>query len=289
MRDFEYFEPRNVEEAVSLLIKYGEAAKVIAGGTDLILRMQSGTTKPLYLIDLKAIPGLDYIDCRDDIRIGATTTLRAIATSSELRQKCPLIVDVAQQFASITIANMATIGGNLSNASPAADTASPLIALSARAKIDGPDGSRTVAVEDFFTGPGSTVMTRDEILTEVQIPVPPADAKWSYIKHGIRSVSDLAITSVAVLVNIANGIFTDVRIALGAVDPTPMSSRLAEEALKGKETTIENIDKAVLLVREQCCPISDVRASADYRTQMSHVLTRRALMSCLNSDVGGQS
>jgi carbon-monoxide dehydrogenase medium subunit len=287
MQDFEYFEPRNVDEAVSLLVKYGEAAKIIAGGTDLILRMQSGTRKPRYIINMKAIPGLDYISCEDEIRIGATTTLHAIATSAELGQKCPLLADVARQFASITIAHMATIGGNLCNASPAADTASPLITLSAKAKITGPDGDRTVPLEEFFTGPGSTVMKQDEVLTEVQVPVMPAHARWAYIKHGIRSVSDLAIASVSVVALIEKGIFTDARIALGAVDPTPMRSRPVEDALKGKEANPQNIDKAALLVKEQCCPISDVRASAEYRIEMSYVLTRRALMSCVNSKVGG--
>ncbi len=287
MRDFDYFEPRNVDEAVSLLVRYGEAAKIMAGGTDLMLRMQTGDRRPGYIINLKATPGLDYIDCGDEIRIGAATTMRAIATSPELHQKCPLIVEVARKFACITIANMATLGGNLCNASPAADTAAPLIVLSARAKITGPDGNRTVSVEDFFTGPGSTVMKPDEILMEVQMPVPPAEAKWAYIKYGIRGVSDLAITSVAALVSIKNGVFTDVRVALGAVAPTPMRATSTEEALKGKDASEENIDKAAELVKEQCCPISDVRASAEYRTQLSYVLTKRAIMSCLNAKVGG--
>lgn len=289
MRDFDYFEPRTIEEAVSLLAEYGEAAKVIAGGTDLVLRMQSGARKPEYLINIKAISGLDYIKCGDKISIGATTTLRAIATSAELGRKCPQIVDVARQFASITIANMATLGGNLCNASPAADTAAPLIILSAVVKIVGPEGSRVVPVEDFFLGPGSTVMKSGEIMTEIQIPVPPADAKWAYIKFGIRSVSDLAIASVATLVDIRNGVFTDVRIALGAVDSTPMRAHQVEDALKGKDASEENIDRAALLVKEQCCPISDVRASAEYRTQMSYVLTKRALVSCLNNHAGGRS
>ena len=287
MRDFDYFEPRDVNEAVSLLARYGEAAKIIAGGTDLLIRMQMGTSRPRYLINLKTILGLDYIDCKDEIRIGVTTTLRAIATSPELSKKCPQIVQVANQFGNIAIANMATLGGNLCNASPAADTAAPLIVLSARVKIIGTDGSRIVPVEDFFIGPGSMVMKLDEILTEVQIPVPPAHAKWAYIKHGIRSVSDLAITSVAALVNIENGIFTDARIALGAVAPTPIRVQRVEEALKGKNANKENIDKAVELVKQECCPISDVRASVEYRTQMSYVLTKRALMSCLNTKAGG--
>ena len=287
MHEFEYFEPRNVDEAVSLLVKYGEAAKVIAGGTDLVLRMQMRSRKPHYVINIKAISGLDYITCNGDIRIGATATLRDIATSTEIRDKCPLLADVARQFASITVANMATIGGNLCNASPAADTASPLIVLSAKASINGPDGSRTVPLADFFTGPGATVMKPDEVLTEIQIPLPSPDYRWAYIKYGIRSVSDLAIASVAVVTKIEKGIFTDTRIALGAVASTPLKATQVEDALNGKSATAENIAKAALLIKDQCCPISDVRASAEYRTEIAYVLTRRALMSCLNTEAGG--
>lgn len=283
MQEFEYFEPRNIDEAVSLLVKYGEAARVIAGGTDLVLRMQMGTRKPRYLINIKAITGLDDIRCNGEIRIGATTTLRDMATSAELQNQCPLLADVARQFASITVANMATLGGNLCNASPAADTAAPLMVLSARASISGPDGNREVLLTDFFTGPGSMVMKPDELLTEIRIPVPSPNDRWAYIKHGIRSVSDLAVASVAIVASIEQDIFTNTRIALGAVAPTPLKANQVEDALKGKEATAENIDKAAQLIKEQCCPISDVRASAEYRTEIAYVLTRRALLSCLNA------
>jgi len=286
IREFEYFEPRNVDEAISLLVKYGEEAKVIAGGTDLLVRMQMGTIRPKYVINLKAMPELDYFDCGDGVKIGAATTIRSIAKSFELHQKCRQIVDVAQQFACITISNMATLGGNLCNASPGADMPAPLVALSATVKIVGPDGTRIVPVEDFFTGPGTTVMKLNEILTEVQIPLPP-NAQWAYIKYGIRSVSDLAITSVAALANIEKKVFTNVKIALGAVAPTPIRAYKVEEALIGKDTSEENIDKAAQLVKEECRPITDVRASAEYRTEMAYTLTKRALMSCLNPKVGG--
>ena len=283
MHDFEYFEPRNVDEAVSLLVKHGEAAKIIAGGTDLVLRMQMGTRKPRYLINIKPLTELDYIICNGEIKIGATTTLRDMATSAELRNHCPLLADVARQFASITVANMATIGGNLCNASPAADTAAPLMVLSARASISGPDGNREVPLADFFTGPGSTVMKPDELLTEIRIPMPSPDDRWAYIKHGIRSVSDLAVASVAVVASIERDIFTDTRITLGAVAPTPLKATQVEDALKGKKATAEIIDTAAQLIKEQCCPISDVRASAEYRTEIAYVLTKRALLSCLNA------
>lgn len=286
MRDFEYFEPHSVDEAVSLLVKYGDAAKIIAGGTDLIIRMMMGTRRPKYLINIKTIQGLDYIDCSGkDIKIGATASLRAMATSSELKKKCPQIYDVAQQFASITIANMATLGGNLCNASPAADTAAPLLVLGARMQVSGVDGTRIIEADKFFTGPGSTSMTPYEILTEVQIPKPPAAVKWAYIKHGVRSVSDLALTTVCALVTLNEGTFTDARIGLGAVNPIPIRVLEAEKALKNKKATAVNIEKAAAIAQELCCPISDVRATADYRKKMSYVLTRRALMSCTGGNV----
>jgi carbon-monoxide dehydrogenase medium subunit len=287
MQDFEYLEPRTINEAVSLLDRHKESVKVMAGGTDLVIRMIMGTRKPSYIIDLKAVPGLAYIDCGEVIRIGATTTMQSIAKSPELKRVCPQIVQVAEQFASITVGNMATLGGNLCNASPGADTPAPLIVLSARVKIAGPGGTRTIPVEEFFTGPGSTVMKPNEILTEVQIPLPPANVRWGYIKFGIRSISDLAVVSVATLVGIDNGRFNSARIALGSVAPTPLRAKKAEQALIGNTSSEKNIDEAARLVMEECCPISDVRASADYRRQMSYVLTKRALLSCLNTEVGG--
>ncbi len=287
MQDFEYLEPQTVSEAISLLDKHKESVKVMAGGTDLVIRMIMNTRKPKHIIDLKAVPGLAYISCEDVIRIGATTTMQSIAKSTELKRVCPQIVQVAEQFASITIGNMATLGGNLCNASPGADTPAPLIALSARVNIAGLGGTRTVPVEEFFTGPGNTVMKPNEILTEVQIPLPSTTARWGYIKFGTRSISDLAVVSVATLVSMKNSRFDSARIALGSVFPTPLRAKKAEEALIGKAISEATIDKAARLAMEDCSPISDVRASAEYRKQMAYVLTMRALTSCMNTEVGG--
>jgi len=289
MRDFDYFEPKNTGEAVSLLVRYGEAAKILAGGTDLLVKMQSGVIKPGYLINLRATPDLDYIDCNEEgkLRIGATTTIRSLEKSTELHRKFPTIVQFAKQFSSISIRTMATLGGNLCNASPGADSPAPLIALSATARIIGPDGTRTVPVEDFFTGPGSTVMKPDEILAEVEIPALQADTKWAFLKYWNRSKSDLAIVSVAVLVKIKNGIFNEVKIALGAVAPTPIRVPRAEECLKGEKASEKVIEEAAKIAADEIKPISDVRASAEYRKQISYVLTKRAIMSCLNTRVGG--
>jgi CO/xanthine dehydrogenase FAD-binding subunit len=278
MQEFQYFEPQSVDEALSLLVKHGEAAKIIAGGTDLMLRMQRGTVRPQYVINVKAIQGLDYINCDTEIKIGATTTLRDIAKSTELRKNCPLIVEVTRKFAAIPIANMATLGGNLCNACPACDSGAPLIALSA--------GRRSVPVEQFFAGPGSTVMKKDEMLVEVRIPLPPVDAQWVYLKHVIRSATDLAIVSLSALVSIESGTFSRVGIALGAVSPTPMRASLAEDALVGQAADSESIERAALLVKKQCRPISDVRSTAEYRRHISYVLTKRALLGCLNSRIG---
>jgi len=286
MQEFQYFEPQGVDEAVSLLVKYGKTAKILAGGTDLLLRMQRGEARPQHVINVKAIPGLDYISCDEEIRIGATTSLRDIARSSELARRCPLIVDVTQQFAAIPIANMATIGGNLCNACPACDTGAPLIALSASVVLVGPGGGRSVPVERFFSGPGCSVVKPDEMLTEVRIPLPGDDARWAYIKHVLRSESDLAIASVSVVVFIDHGIFTDAKIALGAVSPTPMRADSAEQVLQGRQANLQSVEEAALLVEEQCRPISDVRSSAEYRKQITYVLTKRALLRCLNAEAG---
>lgn len=167
------------------------------------------------------------------------------------------------------------IAGNLCNASPAADTAPPLLVLDASVKLQSPDGERIVPLAEFFLGPEQTVAKPEEVLTEVIIPL--QEGTSAFIKLGRRKAFTLSITSVAAFARVKNGRFEEVRVALGAVAPTPMRARKVEEALKGKEANKENIEKAAESVKEECCPITDVRASAEYRTEMAYVLTKRVL------------
>jgi len=276
---FNYLEPATIEEAVSLLSKYDGKAKAIAGGTDLLVQIRNKAIKPEYVVDIGYISGLDYInyDEKQGLRIGALTTIRAIEKSDKLCQVYPVISQAAGLLGSVAIRNVATIGGNLCNAAPSADTAPALIGLSARARIAGSGGERLVSLEDFFTGPGETVLKAGEMLLEIQVPVPPPDTKGMYLKHG-RSAVDLATVGVAVIMALeSGGVCRDVKIVLGAVAPTPMRAKKAEEVLRGKKVEPALIEEAARVASGEAQPITDVRASAEYRREMVKVFTRRAI------------
>ena len=281
MRDFEYFEPSTVSEATSLLAKYKGEAKIIAGGTDLLVEMKQERISPKYIINIKTIPGFDYIiyDSKEGLRIGALTTIRALEKSTELRQRYPVISQVVSQFGNIPVRNVATLGGNLCNAVPSADTAPALIGLSARAKIVGTDGERIIPLEDFFTGSGSTVLKTGEILVEIQVPVPPANTKGVYLKYAIRGKTDLPVVGIAVVVTLEpkDKVCKNIKIVLGNVAPTPMRANKAESVLRGKPYSAELVRQASEAASDEARPISDIRASAEYRKEMVRILTARAL------------
>ena len=276
---FDYLEPQTIQEAVSLLTKYDGKAKVIAGGTDLTNLIRTKMIRAEYVVDIEHVPGLDYVryDDKGALTIGALTTIRALELSAELKEHHPVISQAAGQLGSMAIRNMGTIGGNLCHASPAADTAPSLIGLGATVKIVGPAGKRTVALEDFFTGPGQTVLQRGEMAVEIQVPSMPRHTQGVYLKHSIRGTADLAIVGVAVIATLDGERCQNVKIVLGAVAPTPMRARNAEEVLEGKEIDDALIENAAQAAADESRPITDVRASADYRKEMVKVFTRWAI------------
>jgi len=278
---FEYLQPVTIEQAISLLTKHDGKAKVIAGGTDLVVQMRRKEVRPQYVVDIAGIPGLDYInyDEKQGLRIGALTTIRALETSNELQQRYPVISQAASQLGSVAIRNVATLGGNLCNAAPSAETAPSLIGLQATAKIIGPDGERIASLEDFFTGPGSTILKTGELLLEIQVPVPSPGTRGIYLKHAIRGTVDLAIVGVAVIVTpeVGGEVCQDINVVLGAVASTPMRARSAEEMMRGERIDDALIDRSAQAASDEARPISDVRASAQYRKEMVKVFTRRAL------------
>jgi carbon-monoxide dehydrogenase medium subunit len=285
MRDFDYFEPASVKEAVALLAKYKKEAKVLAGGSDLMVNLKHDVIRPKYIINIGAIPKLSYIDFDHgkEIRIGALTTMRTLIESAELRRKCPVIPQAVGQLGNPAIRNVATLGGNLCNASPAADSAPVLIGLSAKAKIVGPDGGRVIPLEDFFSGPHSNVLKAGEMLTEVQVPLPPANTRGVYLKYGGRGVADLAIVGVAVIANIEakSKVCNDIKIVLGSVAPTPMRAKKAENLIKGQVVTQALIEKSAQIAANEARPITDNRSSAEYRKTLINVYVRRALTELL--------
>lgn len=274
-----YFAPKSIKEAISLLSEFGQKAKVISGGTDLLMQMKQKELLPDYLISLGDIPDLDYIKY-DEIRglkIGALTNVVNIANSPLIRSKFSILAQAASLLGTPAIRNQATIGGNLCNAAPSADTAPPLLVLGAMAKIEGATGEKIVPFENFFTGPGQTILGNNHLLTEIQIPNLLPHSGGVYLKQTRSQGADLALVGVAALVVMEGKILRDVKIALGAVAPTPIRAKRAEEILKGNKLDNQLLEASGQVASSEAKPIDDVRSSADYRRKLVAVLTKRAV------------
>ncbi len=276
----EIFQPSSVKEASEILQDRGPGGHFLAGGTDLIIAIKEKGLAPKYLVDLKRIPSLAEIREQPDggLSIGALATMRQVETSPIIGRRLPFLAQSAAEVGSIQIRNRATIGGNLANATPSADVAPALLALEAKARVAGRSGERVMELEQFFRGPGETVMELGEILLEILIPPIQAGLVGEYIKFSPREMMDLASIGVAVTLVLSGKRCEQVRIALGAVAPTPMRARKAEAVLSGQIMTEKLADKAGHEASKECEPISDVRSSADYRKEMVRVNTKRALL-----------
>jgi carbon-monoxide dehydrogenase medium subunit len=279
---FEYLEPESIEEALKMLGQYQGRSKIIAGGTDLMLQIRNKAIKPEYVVDITRIPGLEYIEFEDQqgLRLGALTTIRALETSADLQRKYPVISQAASQLGSVAIRNVATVGGNLCNALPSAETSQALVALSAHVRVVSPRGERTVNLEDFFTGVGKTLLQPDEVLLEILVPEPPPHTSSVYIKHSPRGPIDLAIVNITVLMTMEpdQKVCRDARIVLGAVSPTPLRVRKAESVLKGKRVDGALIDRAAQVASDEAHPRhGSIRGSFEYKKEMVRVLTGRAI------------
>ena len=274
MRRFEYFEPASLPEACALLARYQGRAQPLAGGTDLLVELKEQLRRADCVVNIKKIPGIDRLsfDAHDGLRMGALVTAREIELASFTREHYASLVQAARDLGSIQVRNRATIVGNVCRASPSADTLPPLIADGAEVTIHGPAGHRTLALEAFFTGPGKTVLRHDELVTAIRVPPPAPRSGKIYIKHGRRKAMELATVGVAVTAS-----EKDIRIVLGAVAPTPIRARNAEALLRGQKLEPDLIERAAQAAMEESRPISNVRASAEYRREMVLVLTRRAL------------
>lgn len=282
---FEYLAPKTIGEACNLLLELGSTAKVMAGATDLIPPMKDKVISPEYIIDLKKIPDMDYLeyDEKEGLKIGALTTLRTIETSSLVKEKNPAIAHAAKVVASTQIRTKGTMAGNICNASPSCDTAPNLLAQDAKILVQGPNKDRVIKIQDFFLGVKKTSLEPGEIVTGIIIPPLAENEGAAYIKHAVRKAMDLAIIGVAVKIKVEDGICTDARIALGAVAATPICAPKAEQALIGKALTDETIVKASEEAMDSCHPISDIRASAEYRKDMIRVFTKRAIKQAMES------
>ena len=284
MDNFDYYAPTTLSEAIALLQdgqSRGAGAQVLAGGTDLFMRMRHRLLTPGAVIDIKRIPDLSALsyDNADGLRIGAAVRHADVARSEVVRQSYGALAEAASWVGSRQTRHRGTVVGNLCNASPAADTAPALLAYRATVHMAGPEGERAAPLEQFFQGPGQTVLAPTEIVTAVTLP--PREAHgWGFLRR-TRSAIDIALASSCAVVTASNGACQDVYIALGAVAPTPMRARRAEDALRGQVPTEALTQTVAQLAAADCNPISDVRSAGDYRKSMTTVLTRRCVQAAL--------
>lgn len=278
MKEFEYLEPKSLQQALEWLNTHRGRARVLAGGTDLYLRLRKYVFSPDYVIDLKRVPELDYITPNrgGGVQIGPTALQGDVARSSVIQQLYPALAEAALWVGAVQTRNRATVVGNLCNASPAADTAPALISYGAQVKIASVSGERLVALEEFFVGPGRTVLQDNELVAEVILPAPRPRTGGAFFRR-TRTAMDIAVVCGATVLNLSNGTCQEARISLGAVGPTPLRAVRAEAVLQGQTLTDQRLEEASRIASEEARPIDDVRGSAEYRREMVHVLTRRGL------------
>ncbi|MDA8235303.1 MAG: xanthine dehydrogenase family protein subunit M [Clostridia bacterium] len=277
-----YYEPQTLKEALQMDgVKKG-TGKFLAGGTDLLVQIKRRKIEPQELINLKAIPELKGVQETGDggIRIGAAVTVKGIMESSLILAGYPAMAQAAKELGTPQVRNRATIGGNIVNASPAADLVGPLLVYDAILLLTSESVQRRVKIEDFLLGPSQTALGKEEVLEAIELPALPAGTGAVYLKHGLRKTHEIALVGVSIaLRSDGQGVIEDCRIALTAVAPKVIRAREAEDALKGCHLDDETLSRVAHIAEANCLPISDVRASADYRRQMVGVLTKRGLLS----------
>ena len=278
MKWFDYVAPRSVAEAVGLLSTRPQA-RPLAGGTDLLVQLRSGGKETDLVIDVKHIPELNHIryDPAGGLTLGAAAPCCRIYEDQAVKQAYPALAEVAALIGGRQIQNRASIGGNLCNAAPSADSIPVLIAHGAVCRVAGPGGTREIAAENFCTAPGRTVLQPGDLLVALHLPRPPARFAAHYLRFTPRNEMDIAVAGAGVAVWLENGAFRSARIALSAVAPTPLYVREAGEWLAGKPVNGESVNKAAEMAKEAARPITDMRGTAEFRRHLCAVLTRRAL------------
>lgn len=280
--NFDYIAVKSLEEASGLVKEKGSKCVLMAGGTDVILLLKENVLKEVdTVIDIKNIPGLKQLDYEEGkgVTVGALTKLFAVQNSEMIHEQMPAVADAAHYVASAQVRRKGTMAGNICNASPSADTAPILLAMNASVRTFDEDGGREIPVNEFFKGVKKTVLNKEkgEILTQIFIPELKSGEGSAYFKHSVRKAMDLAIVGVAAWVKMDGNKVADCRIAMGGVGITPLRAPKAEQLLIGKEITEELLEEVGTQASLECSPISDVRASREYRTDMIRVYTKRAI------------
>ena len=273
----EYIAPNSLVEITKILMRLKGKATLIAGGTNVIPRLRTKAIKSDILIDINRLKNLSFIkEEKNRIRIGGLTTIAALATSKVIQKHAPILFDAANQLGNPLVRNRATIAGNLADASPAADIAVPLLALEAKV-VTARSGKppKEIPLDQFFLGPNQTVLRKDEIINEVTFPRPNSKAKMAYVKLGLRNAMAISVVSLAVMLEVQGNHCKKARIGLGAVAPTPIRAYQTEAILIGEKVTTELINICSKKVLDEISPITDIRASAEYRREMTSTLFRR--------------
>jgi carbon-monoxide dehydrogenase medium subunit len=280
VNSFEYFAPDTLDEVFELLGRYGDEAKLIAGGTALVILMRQNLVRPTAVISLRRLRELAGIAADDGgLRIGALATHREAETSPLVAERARVLSETLRHVATIRIRNVGTLGGNLAHADPNQDPPATLIALGASVELASKQGRREVPVDEFFTDYYETALQPGEVVTAIRVPGLPARAAAAFSKFLPRSADDYATVSVAAVVSLdeSGQRCQDVRIGLGSAGSTPIRARQAEDALRGQELTDQNLRQAAAVAKTEVDPISDIRGSAEYKRDMAEVWVRRTL------------
>jgi len=285
MHEFAYAAPQNLPEALDLLSRANGEARPLAGGTDLITQMKENRKSPNLVVNVKGIPELNVLawDGQQGLRIGAAVSCTRIATFPAVRERYPALAEACALVGSIQIQNRAALGGNFCNAAPSADAVPPVLSYGGKVIMTGPNGRRELPAEDFFVGPGQTVLGKGELLVEITIPMPPPHSGAAYLRFIPREEMDIAVAGVGSFVQLSadRTRCEQARITLAAVAPTPLRAREAEAFLAGKPLDPVTLSQTGELAARAAKPISDVRGSAAYRIELVKVLTRRTLQKAL--------
>ena len=281
MKPFDYLAPTSLAGALAMLAQHPEATP-LAGGTNVLVALKEGHLRVETLLSLRRVPELQSIVHEGGLRIGAGVTMAQIAADERIKNEYSALATAASLLGSVQTRNMATLGGNLCNASPSADSAAPLLVLDAEAVIAGPQGERQLPLTAFFVGRGRTALAEGELLCEIVLPAAFPRCGSAYVRHIPRAAMDISVVGVAAALSLdANGLVRRARLALGAVAPTPVRVPEAEARIEGRRPDEETLAGAAEIARAAADPLSDVRASAEFRYHLVNVLSKRALQAAL--------
>ena len=284
MGDFRFFRPTALEELLDFKAKEGGKARILDGGSNVLVYIKEGTIPSGTLVDVKFLEAIKGIDVRNGVvEIGAGELIADIMESPVIEKEIPFLRDVLQKFANPLVRNMATLAGNIADSSPIGDTIPPLLVLEAKVVLASAKGQRVIPLEEFFPGPGKNVLEPEEVILKVQFPV-PIEGNGGHIKLGLRKGTSCSVVSVAVWIAVEKNRVEDIRIALGGVAPTPIRARKTESSFKAQSLDWDRISVLSVTVTEEISPITDVRGSAEYRRQVSVSLLAKAIRQALGME-----